>query len=177
MKGQGTTIAAIAAFLFVARAVSAASVDGARVQWTSEGTGGQTVIFVHGWTCDATSWNAQAPVMSQKYRVITLDLPGHGKSGSPTSGKLSMELFARAVEAVRNEANVDRVVLVGHSMGTPVIRQYALMYPQRGFGPRARRRTRSSSRWRPHRDAGAHDGRGGGEGARNHDPRHGHSSH
>jgi len=70
------------------------------------------------------------PVISLKYRVITLDLPGHGQSGSPASGMFSMELFARAVEAVRAEADVDRVVLVGHSMGTPVIRTYALMYPQ-----------------------------------------------
>ena len=42
-----------------------------------------------------------------------------------------MDLFARAVEAVRAEARRDRLVLVGHSMGTPVIRQYARLYPQR----------------------------------------------
>jgi pimeloyl-ACP methyl ester carboxylesterase len=89
------------------------------------------VIFVHGWTCDETSWQAQVPVISRKYRVITLDLPGHGKSGSPKDGKFSMDLFARAVEAVRIEAKVEKAVFVGHSMGTPVIRQYALMYPQR----------------------------------------------
>jgi pimeloyl-ACP methyl ester carboxylesterase len=116
--------------LFVAGVASAASVDGATIHWTSKGTGSRTVMFIHGWTCDATSWDAQVPVFSQKYRVITLDLPGHGRSGAPASGKFSMELFARAVEAVRVEAKVDRAVLVGHSMGTPVIRQYALMYPQ-----------------------------------------------
>ena len=38
--------------------------------------------------------------LSQKYRVITLDLPGHGKSGSPKDEKFSMELFARAVEGL-----------------------------------------------------------------------------
>jgi pimeloyl-ACP methyl ester carboxylesterase len=124
-------IVATLAVLFVARVASAPSVDGANLHWTSTGNGSQTVILVHGWTCDDTSWNAQVPVVSQKYRVITLDLPGHGQSGSPTNGKFSMELFARAVEAVRSEAKVDRAVLVGHSMGTPVIRQYALMYPQR----------------------------------------------
>jgi pimeloyl-ACP methyl ester carboxylesterase len=52
----------------------------------------------------------------------------------PKDGKFSMELFARAVEAVRNEAKVDRAVFVGHSMGTPVIRQYATMYPARVAG-------------------------------------------
>ena len=72
--------------------------------------------------------------LRQEYRVITVDLPGHGQSASPKDGKLSMDLFARAVEAVREEAKADRVVLVGHSMGAPVIRQYAHLYPQRVAG-------------------------------------------
>lgn len=107
----------------------AASVDGAEIHWTSAGSGSQAVVFVHGWTCDETSWNAQVPVISRDYRVITLDLPGHGQSGLPDSG-FSMDLFARAVEAVRVEAGIDRMVLVGHSMGTPVIRRYELSYPE-----------------------------------------------
>ena len=41
-----------------------------------------------------------------------------------------MDLFARAVEAVRAEQRADKIILVGHSMGTPVIRQYARLYPQ-----------------------------------------------
>jgi pimeloyl-ACP methyl ester carboxylesterase len=124
-------IVVVLALLFGARAASGATVDGANIYWTFTGAGTQTVIFVHGWTCDHTSWSAQVPAIGQKYRVITLDLPGHGKSGSPASGQLSMDLFARAVDAVRAEAKVDRAILVGHSMGTPVIRQYALMFPQR----------------------------------------------
>jgi pimeloyl-ACP methyl ester carboxylesterase len=70
------------------------------------------------------------PVLAKKYRVLTLDLPGHGQSGAPKDGKFSMDLFARAVEAVRAEAGTDKIVLVGHSMGAPVIRQYARLYPQ-----------------------------------------------
>ena len=70
----------------------------------------------------------------QKYRVITLDLPGHGKSDPPKNGMFSMTVFARAVEAVRAEAKVDKVVLVGHSMGTPVIREYARLYPKHVAG-------------------------------------------
>jgi pimeloyl-ACP methyl ester carboxylesterase len=113
-----------------ARPALAATVDGAKVHWTSTGSG-PAIIFVHGWTCDESSWQSQVPAFSQRYRVITLDLPGHGKSDMPKDGKFSMELFARAVEAVRSEAKVERAVLVGHSMGTPVIRQYATMFPSR----------------------------------------------
>ena len=114
--------------------LSAAAVDGAKVHWTGTGTAKQAVILVHGWTCDESSWDAQVPVLSQKYRVITLDLPGHGKSDPPKDGKFSMIGFARAVEAVRAEAKVDKVVLVGHSMGTPVIREYARLYPKHVVG-------------------------------------------
>jgi len=110
--------------------IHAAAVDGANVHWSSKGTSKQAVILVHGWTCDESSWDPQVPVLSQKYRVITLDLPGHGKSDPPKDGKFSMTGFARAVEAVRAEAKTDKVVLVGHSMGTPVIREYARLYPQ-----------------------------------------------
>jgi sigma-B regulation protein RsbQ len=109
----------------------AASVNGLKIHSSSAGRGEATVMFVHGWTCDSTSWAAQVPVLSKKYRVITLDLPGHGQSGSPADGKFSMDLFARAVEAVRDEVKAERIVLVGHSMGAPVIRQYARLYSQR----------------------------------------------
>lgn len=122
----------IAALAFSAQG-HAASVDGVRIH--SESTGrGPTIIFVHGWTCDTTSWSAQVPAFSDDHRVILLDLPGHGKSDAPAAGSFSMELFARAVEAVRAEAGADKIVLVGHSMGAPVIRKYALLYPQHVAG-------------------------------------------
>ena len=113
--------------------LSAASVDGMAIHSSSVG-GGPTIVFVHGWTCDGSSWTAQVPAFAKDHRVITLDLPGHGRSGSPKDGKLSMDVFARAVEAVRVEANAERIVLVGHSMGAPVIRQYAHAYPERVAG-------------------------------------------
>lgn len=107
----------------------AASVDGVPIHSTVRGTGPRTIVFVHGWTCDESSWREQVPFFEKNYRVITLDLPGHGKSGSPKSGPLTMELFAKSIEAVRVEAKAGKIVLVGHSMGTPVIRQYARLYP------------------------------------------------
>jgi len=122
--------AALISLLFATGSVHAATVDGIPLHSTSHGTGPTTVILVHGWTCDDTTWEAQVPALSKQYRVLTLDLPGHGKSGSPKDGTFSMELFARAVEAVRSEAKADKVVLVGHSMGTPVVVQYAQMFPQ-----------------------------------------------
>lgn len=108
---------------------SAASVDGIPIHSTVRGSGPKTIVFVHGWTCDESSWQRQVPFFDKTYRVITLDLPGHGKSGSPKNGLLTMELFARSIEAVRVEAKAGKIALVGHSMGTPVIREYARLYP------------------------------------------------
>jgi pimeloyl-ACP methyl ester carboxylesterase len=116
--------------LLIATSLSAATVDGIQLHSSSKGNGPRTVILVHGWTCDDTTWESQVPVLSKEYRVVTLDLPGHGKSGSPEDGALSMDLFARAVEAVRAETRADCIVVVGRSMGTPVIVQYAHLYPQ-----------------------------------------------
>ena len=107
----------------------AASVDGVPIHSTVRGSGPKTIVFVHGWTCDESSWREQVPFFENNYRVITLDLPGHGKSGAPGNGPLTMELFAKSIEAVRVEAKAGKIVLVGHSMGTPVIRQYARLYP------------------------------------------------
>jgi pimeloyl-ACP methyl ester carboxylesterase len=117
----------------LAAPIHAASVDGIPINSSSAGSG-STIVFVHGWTCDVSSWAEQVPVFAKDHRVIALDLPGHGKSGSPKDGKFSMDLFARAVEAVRAEAGADQIVLVGHSMGVPVIRQYAVKYPQHVAG-------------------------------------------
>jgi pimeloyl-ACP methyl ester carboxylesterase len=117
-------------FVVTGSAALGATVDGIPLHSSSHGAGPTTVILVHGWTCDDTTWETQVPALSKQYRVLTLDLPGHGKSGSPKDGVFSMELFARAVEAVRSEAKADKVVLIGHSMGTPVVVQYARMFPQ-----------------------------------------------
>ena len=116
--------------LSLALGLTAATVDGIKIHSSVAGKGPKTVILVHGWTCDETTWNAQVPELSKEYRVITLDLPGHGQTPSPKKGNLSMDLFARAVEAVRKDSKADRVVIVGHSMGTPVVITYARLYPQ-----------------------------------------------
>ena len=124
----------VAICLSLAAPLSAATVDGLAIHSATSGAGNATIIFIHGWTCDSSSWTSQVPAFAKKYRVVTIDLPGHGQSASPHDGKLSMGLFARAVEAVRAETKADRVVLVGHSMGAPVIREYARLYPQHVAG-------------------------------------------
>jgi pimeloyl-ACP methyl ester carboxylesterase len=106
-----------------------ARVDGIRVHYKVVGSGSAApIVFVHGWTCDMTSWTKQVPVFAKAGRVVALDLPGHGGSDKPDIA-YSMDLFARAVAAVMADAGIPRAVLVGHSMGTPVVRQFYRLYP------------------------------------------------
>lgn len=103
-----------------------------RVHYRSFGKGEEAVVFVHGWTCDWTFWAAQIPAASKGARVLAVDLPGHGESSAPQgSANYTMDSFARAVEAAMRDAKVKRAVLVGHSMGTAVVRQFYRHFPDR----------------------------------------------
>jgi len=90
------------------------------------------LIFIHGWTCNADFWKESVNAFPE-YRVIATDLPGHGQSDKPKV-EYSMEYFAKSIEAVMNTAKIESAVLVGHSMGTPVIRQFYRLYPKKTLG-------------------------------------------
>jgi len=110
-----------------------ANLTGSRVHYKSYGKGSEALVFVHGWTCNMDFWRDQLPAFEGKQRVILIDLPGHGQSDKPQVA-YTMDLFARAVDAVLRDAGVDRAVLVGHSMGTPVIREFYRKNPQKTLG-------------------------------------------
>jgi pimeloyl-ACP methyl ester carboxylesterase len=108
------------------------TLDGVRVHYQSYGAGREAVVFIHGWTCDLTFWRLQAPLY-EKRRSLLIDLPGHGASGKPEIS-YTQELFARAVDAVMRDAGVEKAVLVGHSMGTPVALTVLRLYPKKVSG-------------------------------------------
>lgn len=95
------------------------SADDSPISFAVKGTGEPTIVFVHCWTCNHKLWQHQIDYFSDNYRVVWLDLAGHGQSGS-TRSEYTMEAFGEDVAAVVNEVGANRVVLVGHSMGGPV---------------------------------------------------------
>jgi pimeloyl-ACP methyl ester carboxylesterase len=105
-------------------------VDGARVHYTDYGAGENALLFVHGWSCDETFWAAQASALATKFHVITIDLPGHGQSDKPQIA-YTMDLYARAIDTVLRDAKVKAATLIGHSNGTPVIRQFYRKFPEK----------------------------------------------
>lgn len=105
-----------------------ALLDGHRVHYVDTGNGKPVMVFIPGWRCDHTIWRKQAEAFANRYRLLMIDLPGHGKSTKPDV-EYKHELFTRAVEAVMRNARVERAVIVGHSMGASVARQFALKHP------------------------------------------------
>ena len=91
--------------------------------------GGAPLIFIHGLGIDSTFWRHQLAAFAPEYRVAALDLPGHGRSAKPHDRVYSMDFFARAVHALVEREHLERPVLIGHSMGFPVLRRYLLLYP------------------------------------------------
>ena len=103
------------------------SLNGKQIYYTDSGSGPQSLILIHGWACDHSFFEGQWKDLSKDYRVIALDLPGHGQSEMATP--LTMEGFAMAVSAVLSAAKVDKPILIGHSMGATVAREHARRNP------------------------------------------------
>lgn len=99
-----------------------------KVHYTVSGKGEPTLVFIHGWACDETVWLGQVAELGRETRCITIDLPGHGQSDKPQI-PYTMHLYAQAIDAVLRDAQVRSAILLGHSNGVPVIRQFYREFP------------------------------------------------
>jgi pimeloyl-ACP methyl ester carboxylesterase len=107
--------------------------QGIAIEYEVVSQGSPTLLFVHGWMCDRTYWREQVDQFAAKYGVVLLDLGGHGQSSSDRSD-WTISSFARDVSGVLRALDLQDVVLVGHSMGGPVIAEVALLEPSRVRG-------------------------------------------
>jgi pimeloyl-ACP methyl ester carboxylesterase len=98
---------------------SVASADGVMIHYSAQGSGSPALVFVHGWGCDRTYWVNQVDHCARNYRVVTIDLAGHGESGLNRQ-EWSINAYGEDVAAVVNKLGLDEVILVGHSMGGPI---------------------------------------------------------
>jgi len=103
--------------------------DGLQLHYVEEGQGPATVL-IHGLGGFAESWRHNVPELARHGRVIALDLPGSGRSGKPRRA-YTLEFLAQALDRLLHTLGVDRVHLVGHSLGGAVAARYTLDHPGR----------------------------------------------
>ena len=91
---------------------------------------------VHGWACSVYSYRFLMPLLAQMgIRSIAIDLPGHGLSDKPRESVwYSIDVQAECVIAAMDASKVERVILVGHSMGGPICARVAVVAPERVTG-------------------------------------------
>jgi pimeloyl-ACP methyl ester carboxylesterase len=109
-------------------------------------TAGQPLVFVHGLSGCWANWLEQLPVFAREHRVITLDLPGFGHSPMPAGphhpgivpaaggggrAGISMSAYARLLDRLLGELQIDAATVVGNSMGGFIAAELAIAFPQR----------------------------------------------
>jgi len=99
---------------------TAISKDGVPIVYSVYGKGEPALVFVHGWCGNRAIWQKQVPYFAKKYKVITLDLAGHGRSGTQRKD-YTQEAFGEDVAAVVKAEKSNKAILIGHSMSGTII--------------------------------------------------------
>jgi pimeloyl-ACP methyl ester carboxylesterase len=92
--------------------------------------GGTPLLFIHGWSSSWQSWLLNIPAFRDTRRCLSLDLPGFGGSDMPAE-PITIQGYAKTVDAMCLELGVERVAVVGNSMGGFVGAELALAFPTR----------------------------------------------
>jgi pimeloyl-ACP methyl ester carboxylesterase len=102
--------------------------DGVTIVYSAAGSGEPALIFIHGGLAERTFYDGQLKAFAPSHRVIALDLPGHGDSGANRK-KWGMPEFGADVRAVVEAEKLQKVVILGNSLGGPVAIEAALLLP------------------------------------------------
>jgi pimeloyl-ACP methyl ester carboxylesterase len=100
-----------------------------RIFYTDSGQG-QPIVLLHGFTESQKIWDRFAKALWDEFRIITIDLPGHGKSECIAEIH-TMELQAEVVHAVLKKTGIKKCIMAGHSMGGYVTLAFAMKYPKK----------------------------------------------
>lgn len=93
------------------------SKDGTSIKYDKHGNGDHALILIHGWVNNRTVWDHEKNALSDKYKVISFDLRGHGESDPVTEEKISLESFSQDIDAILEKEDIETYTLIGHSMG------------------------------------------------------------
>lgn len=103
------------------------------MHFVQQGSGTPPFVFVHGFTCDLTDWDAQVAAFTPRHQVVACDLRGHG--GTPgVPDDCSIDTYGADVAALLEQLDLRRAILVGHSLGCRVVLRAAGAVPDRVAG-------------------------------------------
>lgn len=100
----------------------------ADIAYTICGKGDTTLLFIHGWCINKEYWEPQLKQFCPQYKVVTVDLPGFGKSGKNRSN-WQFNNYTEDIEAVIRQLQLKNVVLIGHSMSGDILLDFSNKYP------------------------------------------------
>ncbi|PWT99550.1 MAG: hypothetical protein C5B52_10515 [Bacteroidetes bacterium] len=107
--------------------------NGVEIAYNKKGTGDTAIVFIHGACINKEYWKSQVDYFSKRYTTVALDLGGHGHSGH-NRDSWTIEDYANDVMATIRDLNLNKVILVGHSMGGEIILQVANTIPDKIIG-------------------------------------------
>jgi len=102
--------------------------DTGKIHYSENGKG-DVVVLVHGYLETSKIWSSFAGKLALKYRVISVNLPGHGKSDM-FADTHTMELMATLIRDLLRSSGIERVFLTGHSLGGYVTLAFAELFPE-----------------------------------------------
>lgn len=105
--------------------------NGVHMHYRDEGQrNGPVLLLVHGFSASLQTWEPWVQRLGDEYRIISLDLPGHGLTRAPAGYQASIDGYRDLVHAFTESQNLTRFSLAGSSMGGNVAWEYALAYPE-----------------------------------------------
>ncbi|QCW03951.1 alpha/beta fold hydrolase [Natrinema pallidum] len=97
--------------------------------WYETSGDGPPLVFVHGGWMNGRAWDPQVERFADDYRVVTLDVRGHGETGSTDPDEYSIGLFTDDLEALLSALDLERPTLCGLSLGSMVVQEYLDRHP------------------------------------------------
>lgn len=104
---------------------------GTTVRYTDFGKGEKTICLLHGYLESIEVWDSFAGQLGKRFRVVAIDLPGHGFSDFGKRETIGIDYMADVVCEVLNKAGVEQCCVVGHSMGGYVAAALAVLHPEK----------------------------------------------
>lgn len=106
---------------------------GVRMHYRIEGveSDAPTLLLIHGFSASLQTWEPWIERLGDQYRIVSLDLPGHGLTRAPAGYQASIEAYRDLVEQFVRDQQLERFALAGSSMGGNVSWEYALAHPER----------------------------------------------